>query len=486
MTPVRQLSLKAPWARPGALSSAPRQLLFKLTLGEAPESIPAQRDVRRGLAHAATTVDGGAVDRILRRFAGRVRVTRVHASAKASTSGGASPTHSRFDDLEQAVGLARWFRVQGEDDFSVADCVDALRQFNRVESACPAYLSALALDDAQDRSVVPADAWVTREQIGARAAMASEPGDPAVLIAVVDTGVAADHPELRGRLRPGFDTVELGNGELAAGLRLIGDETDNDDDPTDEVGHGTSCATIIGGRGGRIPPGLAGRCGMFAIRVLGAAQAAGRADPIGLGAIADIDHGMKWAVDLGARVINMSFGTPEAALEPEDPPPHADVIRYALARGCILIAASGNSGNVEAFSPASVDGVIAVGAVDARGEVTAFTTRGPQVALCAPGERVVTAGLHGYESATGTSFAAPFVTATAALMLSRALRRSRSLDGATTRRLLMESVRPHARGTGDGIGAGTLDVPAALAAVDRWIDRDTKRHSTPTNREFTQ
>jgi len=52
--------------------------------------------------------------------------------------------------------------------------------------------------------------------------------------------------------------------------------------------------------------------------------------------LADIDHGVKIAVDLGAKIINMSFGTPETALDAHDPLPHSDVVRYGLTKGCAL------------------------------------------------------------------------------------------------------------------------------------------------------
>ena len=154
------------------------------------------------------------------------------------------------------------------------------------------------------------------------------------------------------------------------------------------------------------------------------------------------------------------------------PTPHADVVRYALAHGCVLIAASGNSGRAERFSPACLDGVLAVGAVNDEGKPCSFTTTGTHVALCAPGERVVSAGLRGYQFVTGTSFAAPFVTAAAALLVSRARRRSEAVDAATIRRLLVESAQPWPPGSQPaGVGVGVLDAPAALRALDEFIDR---------------
>ena len=465
-TSARQLMM--PWSRPCDLYSAPGRLILKLALGEAPEAIPTSIDIRVGEAEPAATVDGGAIDRIIRKFAGRIRVVRVH-TARASV-GRPGAGHLGYDDLEEALGLSRTFRVDADHTCCIDDLVDALRQLTHVEQASPYYLCSLPFKEADDPALDPNQIWIAREQIGAAEAMAYEPGDPAVIVSVVDTGVEAGHPELRDRLRPGFDTVELGLQDLANGLQLLGDRTESDIDPEDEVGHGTSCAAIIGGRGARIAPGLAGDCGLLPIRVLGAAKLPGKTEPFGVGGLPDIDAGVKRAVDLGAKVLNMSFGTPESSLGTDDPLPHEDVVRYGLARGCIMVAASGNSGKEERFSPACLDGVIAVGSVNADGKLSSFSTRGNHVALSAPGERVVSAGLHGYQMVTGTSFAAPFVAATAALLESRARRRSAPLDAEDIRRLLCESARPWAAGEGKGGGAGVLDAHAALQALEMEID----------------
>ena len=92
---------------------------------------------------------------------------------------------------------------------------------------------------------------------------------------------------------------------------------------------------------------------------------------------------MKLSFDLGAKVINMSFGTDDRALHPSSPRPHTDVIEYGLSRGCILIAASGNNGAEARYWPAAFPDVIAVGAVDADGRPAQFSTRGSHVALSA-------------------------------------------------------------------------------------------------------
>jgi len=301
--------------------------------------------------------------------------------------------------------------------------------------------------------------------------MAYEPGDAGVIIGIIDCGVSPHHPEMSRRFRSGFDSVQLAARDFATGVTLLGDVDHADTRPIDNyVGHGMGCAGIIGAIGQQIPSGLAGDCSLLPIRVLGAAKLPGKTTPVGLGAISDIDMGLKMSVDLGARVLNMSFGTADSALDETAPKPHADVVRYALAHGCVLIAASGNSGKEEVYWPAAYPGVIAVGSVDANGEPSHFTTRGGHVALSAPGEQVVTCALDGYQLATGTSFAAPFVTGAAALLVSRAQRRSYPLSSEDVRRLLADSVSPWPSKVSEGNGSGILNAAAALAALDREVD----------------
>lgn len=469
----RQLS--TPWASRSRLYSAPGSLILKLSLGEAPEAIPAALDVRRGAQTSASKTTIGSVDRIMRQFSDAIRIARVYTSAASLARPGRG--HERFDDLEHAIGLSRTFRVEADPGICVTELADALRQLSVVEQASPHYLSVLPFQAPPTLNplVPPAidleAAWMSREQIHTAEAMGYEPGDPAVIVAIVDTGVEQHHPELQNHLRSGIDTVQLVVDNLATGVQLVGDRITIDTDTEDLVGHGTSCAAIIGARGEHLPPGLAGECSLLPMRVLGAAKFPGKKELVGIGAIADIDLGMKYAIDLGAKVINMSFGTPESALDSADPRPHEDIVRYGLARGCILIAASGNSGKAERYLPAALPGVIAVGAVDANDTPTSFSTTGDHVALCAPGERVPSAGLEGYSLVTGTSFAAPFVTAAAALLASRAARRAFPLDGFTARRLLMQSAQPWKTQPSPGNGAGILDAYAALCLLDQELDQ---------------
>jgi subtilisin family serine protease len=482
---TRQLA--TPWA-PGACTySLPGSLVLKLQLGEAPDHVPSQMDVRHKAVAAATKLDGGVIDRLIRHYANGAHITRVHAAA--ASLGRRGERHRDFSDQEHICGMSRTFRVDMDRGSPLEKLVASLSEVATVEHASLNYLCGLpfsAASLAADFVIDVEQAWESRDAVFAREAMAYEPGDPGVIIGIVDTGVAPHHPETTRRFRSGFDTVQLGASDFAQGVSLLGDTAVADTKPIDEfVGHGMACAGIIGALGDEIPPGLAGNCSLLPLRVLGAARLPGKTSAVGLGAISDIDMGMKMAIELGAKVLNMSFGTADGALDPHAEKPHADVVRYALTRNCVLVAASGNSGKEEVYWPAAYEGVIAVGSVDADGKPSHFTTRGSHVALCAVGERVATCGLKGYQLATGTSFAAPFVTAAAALLVSRAQRRSYPLSGEDVRRLLVESATPWPGKDTQGYGAGILNAAAALEMLDREIDRSPPNDAEPDAPDIT-
>ena len=444
----------------------PGSIVLKMVLGEAPESIPVSADVLRGRLAAAQTLDGGVCDRLIRHYAGAVQISRVHAAARSLAQPG--QRHCGFDDREHVFGLARTFRVNVPVGTPIDALVDSLRQVTTVEAASPNYMTTTpfagspATHDQQ---------WQPWEAVHAPEALAHEPGDAAVIVAIIDSGVAPDHPDLPP-LRAGYDTVQLGRGELGLALDLLGDSDTVDARPYDRfVGHGMACAGIIGSLGFGMPPGLAGAAQLLPMRALAGARFPGKADAVGIGATTDLDMAVKMAVDLGAKVLNMSFGTDDSALEPTASKPHAEVVAYALDRGCVLVAASGNNGEAARYWPAAFPGVIAVGAVGADGRPTAFSTLGDHVALCAPGERVRSLALDGYQHVTGTSFAAPFVAGAAALLVARAQSRSTPIDGALVRELLMGSATRFSGGPVAGCGTGVLNAAAALNALDAWIDR---------------
>lgn len=438
--------------------------------------VPAHVDCVCGAARSAVELDQGPVDRALRRGGSSFRATRAfHAAASLGAPGA---RHLAFDDLERDLGLSRMFRVHIDEPRRTREVLAELRALDAVERASVQTLAYAPLrlpSRPAAAAALTSAMWEPRLRVGADRALALEPGDPRVTVAVVDTGVSLRHPELAGRLLAGgFDTVDLGDGPLNEELELVGDSRERDATPDDETGHGSHVAGVIGARGLCIPPGLAGAASVLPMRVLAAARAMGDGGGqlLGVGALGDIDAGLKLAVDRGADVINMSFGTPADSVDPHAGRPHEEVVAYAAARGCVLVAAAGNSGSRADFYPAALPDVIAVGSMGADGRRSRFSTYGPHLALCAPGESVISTGVHLYRRSSGTSHAAPFVTGAAALLVARALRRGRRLSVEGVRRLLTESARQAngRRGFDVETGHGLLDAAGALRLLDEVLD----------------
>jgi subtilisin family serine protease len=465
------------------------RLLLTLRLGEMPEQMPAwQAHVRYGVP-LAQEIDGGIIDRLLRHHGGALRCARLHSALQPRKNGVAGAR--RFDDTEQLSGVARVLRIEVQHQGQLMQLVRDLRQVPTVQSALVEHLSFSHFEPTPHAvslaEVDVAHAWAPHELVRLPQALGYTQGDPAVVIGLADTGVNLHHPGLpAAALRRGFDTVDLGAMSFG-NLQLVGDVKGSDVEPSDEVGHGTGCAGILRADGLGLPPGGAGRCSLLPMRVLASAMSGSGASQrrVGVGSIANIDAGMKRLVDLGAKVINMSFGTAQSQLPEGGDLPHLEVVRYALARGVILVAASGNNGQVERYFPAAHEGVIAVGSVNLRGEPSKFSTQGKHVALCAPGEGIWTCGLDQASSlarVNGTSFAAPFVSAACALLVARAESRGEPLDATLAAQILRTSCRPHLVAQNPSMhGHGVLDVWAALRALDAHFDEALEDPIDPPN-----
>ncbi len=444
------------------MSTRATYLRLTLASGEAREHAPCHLDCLVGAARPATRLDGGgALDAALG-GAGRFRARSVFHARKSL--GRIGQQTSGFADDEEAMGLSRTYLVELADRTDVRRALEQLRGLGIVESAS-AELFARSYRGPSSAAQHPPTRREAEQPfaiVRAHEAHAIEPGSERILVGVVDTGVALDHPELAGRLSAGYDFVDLGLGRSVDGPELLGDASGRDDVPEDEVGHGTHVAGVIGAAGRRLPPGMGGRCLTVPMRVLAGARSGPGGKPFGIGSLSDIDAGLKVAVDRRTRVVNLSLGTSARDLDPEAPPPHRDVAAYAESQGVVLVAASGNDGTEVPFYPAALPTVLAVGSVGQSGTVSEFSSFGAHVVLHAPGEEVVGLSLHGYRRSSGTSHAAPFVSGTAALIAARADRQGRTLSAADVRRVLVESARARAPG-----GPLVLDAENALHVADR-------------------
>jgi subtilisin family serine protease len=234
-------------------------------------------------------------------------------------------------------------------------------------------------------------------------------GSKSIKIAVLDTGVDRDHPEISHALLPGMDFVDIIDGAE----KFIGDYLGYDSDPKDDVGHGTHVCGILAAKGLKMEKGVVPSCKIIPVRVLGALK---KGDAIvGAGLIDNINTGIKWAVDQGVDVINMSLGIKHEG----GGLPHEQVIKYAQRKGVTIVAASGNDGSQDLYYPGALPGVIAVGAVDNNGQMATFSTYGAHVSFVAPGTGIVSSFPENkYSMSSGTSQASPYVAGAIALLKS--------------------------------------------------------------------
>lgn len=426
--------------------------------GAAAAAWHASVDDKSGAADSLTP----AIDSLLRSHRLPVWVTREHAPAAAD---------GHWSEDELAAGLDRIFRLILREDGAIPrQLVDEISLLPEVDYARIGRVGVTDLAPARAQST-RTDAW-SREIIGLPEAHIWSRGSPDITVAVLDTGVDVGHPELEEAVRPGYDFVDIVDGAGA----FIADFLEADDDPSDPVGHGTHVSGIVAGAGARMPVGMVPGCRLLPVRVLGAMRQGGR--PVGAGLVDNINTALKWAIDQGADIINMSFGLPRTGAGL----PHREVVEYGLRRGVVMVAAAGNDGRERLYYPGSLPGVFAVGATDPEDAVAAFSTYGPQVLITAPGTEIFSSFPgHGYAFASGTSQASPFVAGAAALVQSLALERSgRRLGVGDVRRLLIRTAdRPDARFRTPRGGYGRLNVGDAIRLLDRELQAHRTYHDRP-------
>jgi type VII secretion-associated serine protease mycosin len=212
--------------------------------------------------------------------------------------------------------------------------------------------------------------------------------DDGVVVAVVDTGVDLDHPDLAGNVVSGYNVISPGA------------------PPQDDHGHGTHVAGIVAAitNNNVGVAGVAGGCRIMPVKVL---------NNVGEGTDFDVATGIQWAADNGARVINMSLGSPDYSYA------LADAVDYAYGKNVLIVAAAGNDGLESILYPAALPHVMAVGATDKIDGRASFSNYGNALDIVAPGVNIFsTLWDNSYTYLSGTSMATPHVAGVAALVLS--------------------------------------------------------------------
>ncbi|BBH23046.1 hypothetical protein Back11_43910 [Paenibacillus baekrokdamisoli] len=287
-----------------------------------------------------------------------------------------------YDKAPSSPGQLNWnqsFPVHQLDTMLLSQTIKGYRDANEL-----VFVQVDHLRYAADEDVSKITSWgIERNGMRQFAHQLQSSSDTRIVIAVVDTGVDYNHLFLKDRVLPGYDFV------------------DNDSDPMESLWsyHGTHVAGII-------VQSTPDNVRIMPIRVLGSG-------PDGSGLDSDIAKGIIYAADHGANIINLSLGGPGYS-------PYMDeAIDYALKKGVLVVGAAGNDSNdTKDYFPASKEEIIVVSALNQSDDLASFSNYGESVDLTAPGEDIEST-LPGNRKGklSGTSMAAPFVSASASLLL---------------------------------------------------------------------
>ena len=410
---------------PGIISVIPQlvsppgeRVIERKSAGEPPRKprTPPQNAARRGASNAPPASERRLVpDEVVVELAGAATQQQLDA---VQTRHQLTLLESQTSQLAGTT-LSRW-RIP--DRRTIAAVVQALEADAAVASAQPNYLYAVQ-QIAMAAGNNPAQYEIAKLRLREAHALAKGNG---ILVAVVDSGVDAAHPELAGSIAGVFDAINL---------------------PGPLYKHGTSIAGLIAAHGTLLGSAPAAR--ILAVKVFG---------PTGNGSTFDVLKGLDYAAANGARIINMSFTGPPDPITLRS-------LQLAYKRGIILIAAAGNAGpKSPLLYPGAYPEVIAVSGSDVNNKSSVFSNRGPHISVAAPGTDIMVAIPDaGFEVASGTSFSAAEVSGIVAMMLER----KGDLAPDTVRRILESTAKDIGpKGRDVMFGAGLADAYGAVTAAD--------------------
>ena len=330
----------------------------------------------------------------------------------------------RVESQTFALSGTTLYRWRISDRRSVASVIRALETDRIVGSAQPNYLFTLQNEPQAPAEGDPAQYELARLHLPQAHALAK--GDN-VLVAVIDSGIDAAHPELSGSITESYNALPS---------------------PAAPHRHGTGIAGLIAAHGKLMGAAPAAR--ILAIRAFDGSGSSAE------GTTFNILKGLDWAAEHNARIINMSFAGPS------DPAIHRGLVA-AHKKGIVLVAAAGNAGpKSPPLYPAADPEVIAVSATDAADKLFPQSSRGRHIAVAAPGAQILVAIPDGgYQVSSGTSFSAAEVSGIVALMLQR----DPKLAPDRVRDILLATARDIGpKGRDVMFGAGLADAYGALMA----------------------
>ncbi|MDZ7374135.1 MAG: S8 family serine peptidase [candidate division KSB1 bacterium] len=312
---------------------------------------------------------------------------RKSAVASAIVVGSEQPLFQGLSTEAMRFGLDRIYKLAVRGPYSEDYLARVLSELPSVEYAEPDYLYEVHFTPNDSLFV---QQWYLRE-LRLPEAWDVEQGNASVIIGIVDTGVDINHPDLAAKIwtntreipNNGRDDDHNGYADDVHGWDFVngvpdprpkpnGVDDDGDGMADDGTDHGTAMAGLAGAatHNGRGIAGAGFRCTIMPVKSL---------SDEGSGSTSDLTNGIRYAIDNGAHVVNMSFGGGAASQT------QRDVIEYGLSRNVVFVAAAGNSASDEEHYPSGYPGVLCVAATGFQGRLSSISNYGPTVDVAAPG-----------------------------------------------------------------------------------------------------
>jgi len=345
------------------------------------------------------------------------------------------------------------------DYMSVEEAINSIGTDPAVEYVEPNYI--------RRAMVIPDDPFYPNQwglqETGMADAWDQATGDSAIVVAVIDTGIDLKHPDLQANVwsnqMESSDGIDNDHNGLVDDIRGW-DFINGDNDPSDDNGHGTHVAGIIGAVGNNATgvTGLNWRISLMPLKIL---------DADGFGSVAEEILAISYAIEKGVNVINASFGGAFSYSNTE-----RDAIQAALNAGILYIAAAGNGGpdfigddnDSVPFYPSGygLDNIISVTAVTRNGALATYGNFGKNsVDLGAPGDGILSTVPSTYGSLSGTSMATAFVSGLASLLQSV----YGTIDFRGIKNIILESVTPAGTLQGITVTGGMMNGARAVSAL---------------------
>lgn len=313
--------------------------------------------------------------------------------------------------VRELFDFSNIYMLKLPEDADILSAVEAYQRDPNVEYAEPNYLYHICVTpNDQDFGLQWALNQASDHDIDAPEAWDIETGDASIVIAIIDTGVDWDHPDVAANVWNNADEIVDGSDTDGNGYvdDIRGwDFVNGDNNPMDDHSHGTHCAGIAGAVTNN-SVGIAGvswNCTIMPVKGLNSA---------GEGSTTNLSNAITYAAGNGADVISMSWGSYSSSSTINN------ALNYAYDNGVVLVGAAGNEGISSKFYPAAYDRVIAVSATDSSDAEASFSNYGSWVDVAAPGVSIYsTIWNDTYGNKSGTSMSCPHVAGLVGLLLSK-------------------------------------------------------------------